>query len=166
MPDRIDPGVIRSGQPDEFDRLRAIELEADSVFETVGIGPFENSDQENHLHEAVAVLVIGSPPLGFVCIDLVDGLPHIRQMSVRPSAMGQGRGTALLYAVFEWASTRGYPAVTLTTYRYVPWNAPFYTRLGFRVIEDLSPELSEIRKHEQAIGDDAFGPRVAMRKDL
>jgi hypothetical protein len=31
----------------------------------------------------------------------------------------------------ETPGRRRYPAVTLTTFRDVPWNAPFYTRLGF-----------------------------------
>jgi hypothetical protein len=48
----------------------------------------------------------------------------------------------------------------------VPWNAPFYARLGFHVIETLSPGLQALRDHERDIGDDALGPRVAMRLDL
>ena len=69
------------------------------------------------------------------------------------------------------SSDRGFgalhlPAVTLTTFRDVPWNAPFYARLGFRVIEALSPGLQAIRDHERDIGDDAFGSRVAMQIDL
>ena len=65
-----------------------------------------------------------------------------------------------------WARSHGYGAVTLTTYRDVPWNAPFYERLGFSVLDELTPELAWIRDHEKAIGDDDFGPRLAMRRDL
>ena len=65
----------------------------------------------------------------------------------------------------DWAQLHGLPAVTLTTFRDVPWNAPFYARLRVRVIEALSPGLQAIRDHEQDIGYDAFGPRVAMRFD-
>ncbi len=32
----------------------------------------------------------------------------------------------------------GYPAVTLTTFREVPWNAPFYTCLGFAMLDELT----------------------------
>jgi hypothetical protein len=56
--------------------------------------------------------------------------------------------------------------MTLTTFRDVPWNGPYYAALGFEVIDDLSPELAAMREHERAIGDDDFGPRVAMRLAL
>jgi hypothetical protein len=68
--------------------------------------------------------------------------------------------------VCDWAGANGYPAVTLTTFRDVPWNGPFYARLGFRVLDDLPAGLEAIRQHEKDIGDDDFGPRVAMRRDL
>jgi hypothetical protein len=48
----------------------------------------------------------------------------------------------------------------------VPWNAPFYARLGFCVVEAPPPGLQAIRDHERDMGDDALGPRVAMRIDL
>jgi hypothetical protein len=56
--------------------------------------------------------------------------------------------------------------VTLTTFRDVPWNGPFYAKLGFRELRHLSPGLAAMREHERLIGDDDFGPRIAMRKDL
>ena len=42
------------------------------------------------------------------------------------------------------AATNGYDAVTLTTFRDVPWNMPFDERLGFRVIP--SAELVHARR--------------------
>jgi hypothetical protein len=35
-----------------------------------------------------------------------------------------------------------------------------------RVMDELGPGLQAIRDHEREIGDDDFGPRVALRKDL
>jgi GNAT superfamily N-acetyltransferase len=157
---------IRIASADEFDLLRQIEVEADRLFETVGIGPFTNSDEENHLARAAVVLVTGNPPVGFACVEVVDGIAHLWQVSVHPDAGGQGRGRALVEAACAWARANGYPAVTLTTFRDVPWNGPFYTKLGFYGVDELSPGLLAIRQHEQAIGDDDFGPRIAMRKDL
>ena len=42
------------------------------------------------------------------------------------------------------------PAVTLTTFRDVPWNAPYYERLGFRTLaaDEITPGLAAIRAHE------------------
>ena len=157
---------IRPARVEEFGALRAIEFEADRLFETVGIGPFVNDDAEDHTGQAELVLVVDDPPIGFVVVELVDGDAHIWQLSVHPDHGRRGLGTALVAAAVEWARGRGLEAMTLTTFRDVPWNAPFYASLGFVVIEDLTPGLAAIRDHERAVGDDDLGPRVAMRLDL
>ena len=65
-----------------------------------------------------------------------------------------------------WAAEKGYSAMTLTTYRDVAWNAPFYARRGFAVIDDLPAGLAAIRAREQELGLDDVGPRVVMRREL
>lgn len=155
--------TIRGGRPEEFAALRRIEIVADRMFESVGIGPFTNDDDEDHFDKAALVLVAGEPPVGFVRVELVDGIPHIWQLSVHPDHARRGLGRSLVEATSAWAGSQGFDAVTLTTYRDVPWNGPFYASLGFVTMDDLTPELSAIRDHERAIGDDDFGPRVAMK---
>ena len=157
---------IRQARTDEYPGLRALELESDRLFESVGIGPFADVEEENHLDGAALVLVTGEPPVGFACVDMVDGIPHLWQLSVHPEHARRGLGRALVEAVCDWARADGHDAVTLTTFRDVPWNGPFYASLGFVVIEHLPPGLLAIREHERAIGDDGFGPRVAMRRAL
>ncbi len=157
---------IRPARPVEFARLRQIELRSDKLFESVGIGPFVNDETEDHFGQAALVLVVNDPPEGFVCVELVDGIPHIWQLSVDPDHGRHGLGRALVEAACDWARSEGFGAITLTTYRDVPWNGRFYESLGFAVMETLTPELSGIRQHERAIGDDDFGARVAMRLDL
>lgn len=166
MPTTFDGHDIRTAEAQEFGLLREIEEESDKLFAEVGIGPFSQDDENGHFAEAAVVLVSGDPPLGFASVETVDRAAHIWQISVHPSHDRQGRGTALVMAVCEWATSEGYDAVTLTTFRDVPWNGPFYTRLGFEVVDDLSAGLAVIREHEKVIGDDDFGPRVAMRKNL
>lgn len=58
-------------------------------------------------------------------------------------------------------------ALTLTTFSDVPWNRPYYERLGFRVLDEveLSPGLRRIRREEAQRGLDRWG-RVAMRRRL
>jgi GNAT superfamily N-acetyltransferase len=159
------PGV-RVADLSEFGWLREIEDSADGMFAAIGIGPFAAPEDDNHLGRAAVVLVSGRPAQGFACVDIVDGVAHLWQLSVLPSLGRRGIGRALVRAVCDWASSHGYPAVTLTTFRDVPWNAPFYARLGFWVMDELPPGLQAIRDHERKIGDDDFGPRVAMRRDL
>jgi GNAT superfamily N-acetyltransferase len=157
---------IRVARSDEYAFLRCIEEAADSIFLDVGIGPFRQSEDENHLAKAAVVFASGDPAVGFACVEVVDGAAHIWQVSVHPQAGRAGRGRALVDAVCDWAATEGLPAVTLTTFRDVAWNGPFYKKLGFRELGDLSPELSAMREHERANGEDDFGPRIAMLKDI
>lgn len=157
---------IRHARPSEFGALRELEIEADRVFETVGIGPFVMDETEDHTDRAALVLVVDDPPVAFIVVELVDGNAHIWQVSVHPDHGRQGLGTALIGAAGDWARAAGLAAMTLTTFRNVPWNGPYYRALGFEMIEDLGPELAAMREHERAIGDDDFGPRVAMRLSL
>jgi hypothetical protein len=57
--------------------------------------------------------------------------------------------------------------MTLTTFRDVPWNGPYYTRLGWSALPaaDLPPELAAARQHERDLGFDEW-PRQAMAKSL
>ena len=74
---------------------------------------------------------------------------------------------ALIEQAVAWAGQRGLGAVTLTTFTDVPWNAPYYERLGFRRLsgDELTPGLKAIRAREAAIGLDRW-PRCCMRRDL
>jgi GNAT superfamily N-acetyltransferase len=152
--------------PEEFARLRAIELEADRLYETVGIGPFPEDEAHDRLGVAAAVFAVGDPPVGFVSIELVDGDAHIDQLSVLPGHGGRGAGRALLDAAVRWARDTGRSGVTLTTFRDVPWNAPFYRRVGFEEVAEPAPGLAALREAERVEGFDSFGPRVAMRLAL
>lgn len=167
MPDDPTDGPVYHASPSQFDRLRDIEQAADAIFLDVGIGPFTDDGADAHLTDAAVVLAVGEPPVGFATVGTVDGIAHLWQLAVHPDHGRRGHGTALVDAVCRWARTHGGGAVTLTTFRDVPWNAPFYRGLGFRTLSEseLSPALAAIRDHERAIGDDAFGPRVAMRWD-
>jgi hypothetical protein len=57
--------------------------------------------------------------------------------------------------------------MTLTTFGHLPWNAPFYERMGFVRLEeaDLSESLREELDWEAAHGLER-SKRVAMRLDL
>ncbi len=66
-----------------------------------------------------------------------------------------------------WAEQRDLAALTLTTYSDVPWNAPYYERLGFQIMaeDQISDGLRRIREHEEAHGL-ARWPRVTMRRPV
>jgi hypothetical protein len=66
-----------------------------------------------------------------------------------------------------WARSRGLGALTLTTYLEVPWNGPYYERLGFSYLAagEETPGLRAIRRREQVRGLEAW-PRACMRLPL
>ena len=76
----------------------------------------------------------------------------------------RGVGTALVEAVCDWGRRRGFEELTLTTFRALPWNVPFYARLGFEEVagDDLTPELEAVIRDETARGLDPRR-RVVMR---
>ena len=92
------------------------------------------------------------------------GRPHLEQVSVVPEAGGRGAGAALVEAVAAWAAARG-PMLTLSTFRDVAWNGPWYRSLGFEPIpeEDLDEVLRDQRAHEAAEGLDVSA-RCFMRR--
>jgi GNAT superfamily N-acetyltransferase len=106
-------------------------------------------------------------PAGFLISDMIDGCMHVEQLSVDPGSARRGLGRALLDHAAERAAAAGVPALTLTTFADVPWNAPYYVRCGFRVLEDgeVTAGLRAIRKREASFGMDRW-PRVCMRRDL
>ncbi len=77
---------------------------------------------------------------------LAEDLPHLEEIDVMPSHGRRGVGTALMQAVLEWVAKERYQQIKLTTFRNVPWNMPFYSRLGFVEIppHELRPELAKI----------------------
>ncbi|WP_406407931.1 GNAT family N-acetyltransferase [Streptomyces halstedii] len=106
-------------------------------------------------------------PVGYLLADLVDGAAHIEQVSVAPAAARRGVGRALIDRLADWAAARGADALTLTTFALVPWNAPYYERIGFRTLaaDEVGEELRGIRGQEAEHGLDRW-PRVCMRREL
>lgn len=106
-------------------------------------------------------------PVGYVLADLVDGNGHVEQVSVHPDWAGRRLGSRLIDAVEDWARGRRLSALTLTTFTEVPWNGPYYSRLGFEPVADaeLTPGLRGIRDEERANGIDV-GPRTVMRRPV
>ncbi|WP_247597837.1 GNAT family N-acetyltransferase [Streptomyces sp. RKND-216] len=107
------------------------------------------------------------PPVAYALLEVVDGCLHIEQVSVRPDHARQRIGRALLERAAVRAVAEGLPALTLTTFAHVPWNAPYYRRCGFRPLapHEETPGLRRLRAREAAAGLDHW-PRLCMRRDL
>jgi GNAT superfamily N-acetyltransferase len=105
--------------------------------------------------------------VGFALCGTVDGHAHLFEMDVLPEHGRRGIGGALLQSVCDAAGARGLAAMTLTTLRAVPWNAPFYASRGFVEIcdEEWGTELSAIVDRERMLGFPVES-RVVMRVRL
>jgi GNAT superfamily N-acetyltransferase len=168
------PG-IRAPRHDELDALRAIEREAGHAFTAIGM-PEIAADEPPTVAELEVfrsqgrawVAVDGSDrPVAYLVSSVVDGCAHIDQVSVAPSHAGRGLGAALIEHLAASARAEGLPALTLTTFRDVPWNAPYYRRLGFVIVEpgEQGAELAALVRREAEIIPGS-APRVAMRRSL
>lgn len=104
-------------------------------------------------------------PVAYLLVEVVDGTAHVEQVSVHPDHARRRLGSALLDTAAAWAWQHRLEFLTLTTFAEVPWNAPYYARLGFHVLpeDQMSEGLRRIREHEAAHGLDRW-PRVAMRR--
>ncbi|WP_405088301.1 GNAT family N-acetyltransferase [Microbispora sp. NBC_01389] len=163
--------MIRQAEPADLLALPEIERAADGMFAPLGIIVPPGTTVIEECDDPGRVIVADRPPVGFALLGVVDGLTHLEQIAVHPGHANQGIGTRLLEAVYATAAaprtTATAAVVTLTTFRDVPWNAPWYARRGFRVIHphEWGPELSALVEHERALGIEV-APRVVMRKDL
>ncbi|MGH3319361.1 MAG: GNAT family N-acetyltransferase [Streptosporangiaceae bacterium] len=167
--------MIRPARADDLPALRDIERAAGQTFAAIGMTPVAE-DEPPSLDDlrryqrggrAWVTADHSDNPVAYLIADLVDGNGHIEQVSVHPDHARQGIGRSLIEHLATWAAGRGSPALTLTTFTDVPWNAPYYERCGFRRLSDaeLTPGLRRIRAREVALGLDRW-PRVCMRREL
>lgn len=167
------PATIALARPQDIPPLAAVELAAARLLE--GHAPphiLEGTIDPRRLHAAraagrlwVALAREEDAPVGFALVEmLADDWPHLEEIDVHPRHGRRGLGTALVRAVCGWAAREGYPQITLTTFRAVPWNMPFYRRLGFEVVpaEGLQAPIAAVVQAETDRGLDP-GSRVVMR---
>jgi GNAT superfamily N-acetyltransferase len=167
--------TIRAAATADGPALRAIERAAGARFRDVGMAEIAD-DEPMSVEELAGYAAAGRSwvavgddggAAGYVLVDVVDGNAHVEQVSVHPDHQGRGVGRALLEHVRSWAEGRGMPALTLTTFEDVPWNAPLYRHLGFVDLAppEIGPELAALVVAEAAHGLGPLG-RTSLRLDV
>ena len=176
---------IRLGHLSELEEILSVEREAGERFRPYGLldPPDENdptrqqkdtdaapshSDQE--YRDAIAqnrlwIAEDNGKIVGFALAFELDNEGHLREVDVLQSHGRRGIGKALIQKVIEWCHANGYASITLTTFKDIPWNKPYYEKLGFKVIgtSNLEGELALMTQKERGTHKMA---RVAMRKIL
>lgn len=164
--------TCRPTHPFDVAALPAIERAAARRFrqypELAWLADSEVLSSQQHLdfvRQGLSWLAIAeNQPVGFILAEAHRASLFIAELSVHLAWQGHGIGRELLRCAIDNARERGFSSLTLTTFRDVPWNAPFYARMGFEYEADeaLAPELQQKRAQEAAHGL-AFGTRCAMR---
>jgi GNAT superfamily N-acetyltransferase len=166
--------TVRLARLADIPRLQEVERQAATRFAAIGLPQataLPIMDAASHaaaIEDGRVLVALGGDdvPIAFAMIEAFGGAVHLREIDVVPEAQGLGLGRRLIERIIADARAAGARAVTLTTFRDVPFNAPYYMRLGFRVVDEAADErLAALRATERAAGVDV-APRVAMALDL
>ncbi|MFF2031057.1 GNAT family N-acetyltransferase [Arthrobacter sp. NPDC058192] len=165
--------LIRPARNDDLPRLRDIETAAGEAFRQIGMAAVADDAPPSldalatYQRDGRAWVATNScgEPIAYILVEIADGHAHISQVSVHPDHARQGVGGALIEEAARWAVERKLQGVTLTTFRDVPWNAPYYSRLGFVQLpeQQCMEDIRQILEAEKAHGLHAW-PRVVMKK--
>ena len=162
-------------EPNHVNALPAIERAAATLFddtdlppalrdETIAVDELLAAAKQGHLWVAVSPT---DEPVAFALVSASGDTVHLEELDVHPSHARQGIGTALVRTVCDWARGQGFAAVTLTTFRHLAWNAPFYARNGFVCLgdEELTLALRQ-RLQPRLTWDSIPTKRIAMQFEL
>lgn len=157
-----DEYIIRLARQQELLLLNALENAASEIFKNTKYALEINQEplsleilEQQQQQDLVWVAINNSDrPVGFAVVLIVDGLAHLHELSVAPQYGRQGIGTKLTKEVINWAKQASFPGITLSTFRDIAWNAPFYRKLGFREMPkaEIGTELDNIRRKEAEAG--------------
>jgi len=94
--------------------------------------------------------------VAFIACAPLDGVLHVAELDVVPAHAGNRLGALLIEHIDAWAAARQIDRLTLATYRDVPWNAPYYARLGFRecALAALGPQHAVVWQEQGKAGLD------------
>ena len=154
--------------------LATLEVEAGKIFRSVGMPEVaEHMPDMDAFHRCqeegqIWVAEVNAGIAGYVVATVVDGNAHIEQVSVFPAHARQGVGRRLIIHIEAWGRDHGLPATTLTTFRDVPWNGPYYQRLGYRMLKvsEIGTELAAAIEYEASLPGIDRSLRCAMIKAI
>ena len=166
--------IIRLATPRDAAFLPGIEGAAGALFRTlpdlawVADEPLNEPEDFADVIAANTVWVAEDASAGLVGelrAEIFGDALHIAELAVVMDFQKRGLGRRLLDAARNDARARGLCYVTLTTFRHVAWNAPFYARYGFVELRDceLDDRLRETLRAETGRG---LPNRCAMRLSL
>ena len=165
---------IRLGSADEIYKVAPLEQAAAEAYRTIGMdaiaddAPIPESvlleaAEEQRFWVAVEYGVLKAYLLG----DFLPQSLHIDQVTVHPDASRRGLGALMIESVSADPRAKERGLITLTSFANVPWNAPYYERIGFIDIDrkDWPEGVAEKVAAEEEKGLAAW-PRVVMQREI
>ncbi|MEO1404389.1 MAG: GNAT family N-acetyltransferase [Cyanobacteria bacterium J06635_1] len=152
------PAIEKAAAQPFYAYLSKLELTPDKLDEIVSLPFLLRAQTAGQLWVAIAESQSAgfteAQPVGFIVGRPLAESFFIVELDVLPSHTRLGIGSALMRTACDYAQAQEFEAVTLTTFRHIPWNIPFYETLGFEVVpkERLSIEMEEIVEHEDRYG--------------
>jgi GNAT superfamily N-acetyltransferase len=159
---------IRFATPADYAAVETIENAADRLLidwllpEQWPAAPSGASRASEPGYVLVAEATDTGAVLGFVHVIELDKIAHLEQLSVSPEYSRRGYGRMLVDAAKEEARGRRHNRLTLRTYADVPWNAPFYSRLGFTEEAPSTDFHRKLVHGEDSLELARYGRRVQM----
>lgn len=137
---------LRLARKGDAEFLPAVELSASELFQSDAelaevVGRHNGAVEEYRTligKRQCLVALSGDAIVGFLACEGIRRELHIIEVSVHADYQRKGIGSGLVRAAMIDARNCGFTALTLTTFRDIAWNGPFYGRLGFVEIDDLA----------------------------
>lgn len=167
--------IIRMALERDLAFLLYIEREAAQIFEQTPYAFIKDSETlpikafQTHLQQGELCVAVDEAdlPVGFAIVSEIDNCAYLKEIDVCLAFMRRGIGSQLVEFACKMARVKKYNRIYLSTFIDVPWNAPFYTKLGFAIVDEsqLSPGFQQLRQKEV---DPGFigEKRVIMRREL
>lgn len=145
--------MIRHARPSDIPALRLVEASAAAMYRGTRMD-FAANTVPNHpdlLLTAIErslmwVAEEDDAVVGFLFAEPVGGGLYLREVAVAVPAQQRGHGRALVMACIAAAHARRDRLVMLTTDRALAWNAPFYAKLGFAIVDGDAIPLEPRRR--------------------
>ncbi|MEL6876546.1 MAG: GNAT family N-acetyltransferase [Pseudomonadota bacterium] len=136
---------LRLARPDDAEAFHWVEEDAAQLLVEepslagIPVPPSRSADEYRTMIKGRHCLAAtsGERVVGFAAARRIGREVHLHELSVACDFQRKRIGATLLHALKIDAHNSGIRAITLHTYRDIPWNAPFYEQHGFVIVEDL-----------------------------
>jgi len=172
---------IRLATLSDLSMIREIEIVAGSRFIGTGLlDKFFNDSGDQKIttfdqtrlcalveKQQVWVVCHHAEPVGFAICAIFGKAAFLEEIDVLPAHGRRGLATKLIEHACRWAANNGLECMDLCTFESVPWNGPFYKKLGFVILspEEWSSEILAEREMEKVAGL-PMETRIVMRLHL